>query len=56
LLNFFRMSFILFSTLAFLAVVVLMPFNLAVSNAGNKERWEMDKLMEMGLASWIYRL
>jgi hypothetical protein len=31
LLNFFRMSFVLFSLAAFLATVVLMPLNLFVS-------------------------
>jgi hypothetical protein len=30
LLNFYRMAFILFSTLAFLAAVVLMPLNFFV--------------------------
>ena len=46
LLNFFRMSFLLFSLAAFLATVVLMPLNLFVRPIS--ARWWKPGLRAMG--------
>jgi hypothetical protein len=44
LLNFYRMAFVLFSLLAFLAAVVLMPLNLFVSGESGRSLTEAPRV------------